>query len=424
VPPEDPIIKEGPILNVKESRDVALACVARGGKPAAKLTWYDSANNLINDESSYDTKIMEGMGKLFEATSTIRITPTRDHHNTTFRCEATNEADNLSTEGDNLDFHPENFRPPAEVTLLVQYAPSVSVQPIRPGMVQEGDKATFRCDAVANPPPYQHSYKWYIDDKQIPSQVRQYFEIYNVTRSHHDKQIKCSVENELGTAMGLRSIEVKYGPTMIVYPTTTSGDKMSAVMLFCVVDSNPPPKYYWTKGNSREVISDRQNMTVPVTENNLGTYYCHAEVSGYQTITSLPGAEVLMTGPPKISSSPGQSGVVGENVHINCAAISVPEHNEIVWMRHGRKIKEDNTHYRIINSAIQHGIRSTLVIRESLGTDFGPYTCSIKNSHGTSQIQIHLEQQRKFPSKKAIASTYTNPHRCSTFFLIHSPLLE
>ena len=37
-------------------------------------------------------------------------------------------------------------------------------------------------------------------------------------------------------------------------------------------------------------------MTVPVTENNLGTYYCHAEVSGYQTITSLPGAEVLMTG--------------------------------------------------------------------------------------------------------------------------------
>ena len=47
-------------------------------------------------------------------------------------------------------------------------------------------------------------------------------------------------------------------------------------------------------------------------------------------------------GPPKISSSPGQSGVVGENVHINCAAISVPEHNEIVWMRHGRKIKEGN----------------------------------------------------------------------------------
>ena len=43
------------------------------------------------------------------------------------------------------------------------------------------------------------------------------------------------------------------GPTMIVYPKTTSGDKMNAVMLFCVVDSNPPPNYHWTKGSSREV---------------------------------------------------------------------------------------------------------------------------------------------------------------------------
>ena len=37
VPPENPFIKEGRTLNVKESRDVALTCVARGGKPAAKV---------------------------------------------------------------------------------------------------------------------------------------------------------------------------------------------------------------------------------------------------------------------------------------------------------------------------------------------------------------------------------------------------
>ena len=43
------------------------------------------------------------------------------------------------------------------------------------------------------------------------------------------------------------------GPKMVVHPKTTSGDKMSAVMLYCKVESNPPPTYYWTKGNSREV---------------------------------------------------------------------------------------------------------------------------------------------------------------------------
>ena len=43
-----------------------------------------------------------------------------------FRCEAWNEAAN-------------NLRP-ALARLFVQYAPSVTVTPVRPGMIQEGDK--------------------------------------------------------------------------------------------------------------------------------------------------------------------------------------------------------------------------------------------------------------------------------------------
>ena len=50
-----------------------------------------------------------------------------------------------------------------------------------------------------------------------------------------------------------------------------------------------------------QVISNRQNMTVAVTEESVGTYYCHAEVAGYKTLTSMPGADVLMTGNLKIS---------------------------------------------------------------------------------------------------------------------------
>jgi hypothetical protein len=54
-----------------------------------------------------------------------------------------------------------------------------------------------------------------------------------------------------------------------------------------------------------------------------------------------------------------------------------------------------NPHYRIINSPIEHGHRSTLIIRQALETDFGPYTCSLKNSHGFSSVEIQLEEQRK-----------------------------
>ena len=56
------------------------------------------------------------------------------------RCEASNEADDLPAVDDSLGFHSSKNRKAAKVTLLVQYAPSVSVQPIRPGMVQEGDE--------------------------------------------------------------------------------------------------------------------------------------------------------------------------------------------------------------------------------------------------------------------------------------------
>ena len=49
-----------------------------------------------------------------------------------FRCEAWNEA------ADNLR--------PALARLFVQYAPSVTVTPVRPGMIQEGDKVISKFD--------------------------------------------------------------------------------------------------------------------------------------------------------------------------------------------------------------------------------------------------------------------------------------
>ena len=43
-------------------------------------------------------------------------------------------------------------------------------------------QAIFRCSATANPPVYDNSYKWYIDDKLVNGQFGFYFKISNVTR--------------------------------------------------------------------------------------------------------------------------------------------------------------------------------------------------------------------------------------------------
>ena len=47
-----------------------------------------------------------------------------------------------------------------------------------------------------------------------------------------------------------------------------------------------------------------------------------------------------MTGRPKITSSESQAGVEGENVHINCAAISIPEAKRVVWTYHDSAIDD------------------------------------------------------------------------------------
>ena len=43
------------------------------------------------------------------------------------------------------------------------------------------------------------------------------------------------------------------GPTFLYHPRTIAGDRLEAITLHCVVDSNPQPQYYWTKESSREV---------------------------------------------------------------------------------------------------------------------------------------------------------------------------
>ena len=91
-----------------------------------------------------------------------------------------------------------------------------------------------------------------------------------------------------------------------------------------------------------QVISHEQNLTVTIDEATVGSYYCHAETPGYSQITSR-SAEVLMTGRPKISSSQIQTGVEGENVHINCAAISIPEAKSVVWTYHGSALDDSES---------------------------------------------------------------------------------
>lgn len=390
VPPDNPYVIGGPRIDVIENLNVTLTCVSEGGKPAPTIKWYDENGDLVSD-AKYRAEPMISNSKLFVSKSSISLLPSKRMHNITYKCEAGNNV------GANR---------PAFVRFQVKFAPSVTVVPVRRGMPLQGEKAGFQCLAEANPPPYAEKYRWYFDDNLIEGQFGYYYEIQNVTKSYHNHQIKCSVQNELGTASGIRTIEVQYPPVFVQVPSNAAGNEMDLVTLRCVADSNPPANYFWTKGTYNEKISVDQNLSIRVQSNTVGDYYCHAQIPEFPPITSR-AAEVLMNGPPRILSPETQYAIPGEDAHLNCASSSVPEPTRVEWSFHDAVLDETNQHYRIIKSPMLKGYRSTLIIIRSLTTDFGHYTCRVTNALGTSELEIALEVERPFPLMVAMISGFT-----------------
>ena len=177
-----------------------------------QIRWEGPDGRLIN-KARYDSRVTNmsdprcGTVTVYDAVSAISVTPTKLLHNKTFKCEAWNLAGKTRA---------------ATVRLDVRYSPSVSVLPARPGpdgggggssgngggMVREGERAGFSCQADANPAPFPDKYEWFVDDVLQVGQYGFFFEMTNVSRRDHGRQIKCSVQNDLGVASGVKSIRV------------------------------------------------------------------------------------------------------------------------------------------------------------------------------------------------------------------------
>lgn len=92
VPPEPPKIVQGDYLVTTEDREIELECISYGGKPAAEITWIDGLGNVLTDGIEYIVEELSD-GRRFTAKSILKLTPRKDHHNTTFTCQAQNTAE-------------------------------------------------------------------------------------------------------------------------------------------------------------------------------------------------------------------------------------------------------------------------------------------------------------------------------------------
>lgn len=108
-------------------------------------------------------------------------------------------------------------------------------------------------------------------------------------------------------------------------------------------------------------------------------------------------ATAYVKGAPTIRSSRRQFAIQGDTARIECIAISVPRAKQVIWTFNGHEINTSNNHdYSILEDQLPEGVKSTLIVRESMAKNFGRYNCTVVNEYGSDALEIELMAQSKY----------------------------
>ncbi|XP_031627959.1 irregular chiasm C-roughest protein-like isoform X2 [Contarinia nasturtii] len=392
VPPEPPRILQGDFLVTTEDREIELECVSVGGKPAAEITWIDGLGNVLTTGIDYMKEPLSDSRRV-TAKSILKLTPKKEHHNTTFTCQAQNTADR-------------SYRA-AKLKLEVKYAPKVSISVIGESTltgsrIPEGSDVRFLCRADANPP--NVTYRWYINEELVAGDYTTEMVIPNITRKYHDGMVKCEVHNAVGKSEESEALDISYGPVFKSRPKSIEADHGATISLTCDVIGNPLPDILWIHEPNDKVVGASSNLTIIVSTETAGKYFCKASVVGFPEISAT--ASVYLKGPPTITSARRQYGITGVNTRIECTAFSVPKARHVSWTFMGHEISTNNNpDYSIIEEPLPEGIKSILIIRESQSKHFGSYNCTVVNEHGNDILEIELLRQETSPVLSIIVAS-------------------
>ncbi|CAD6241945.1 GSCOCG00009388001-RA-CDS, partial [Cotesia congregata] len=395
VPPQKPKILQGDFLVTTEDRELTMECISVGGKPAADITWIDGLGNVLHNGIETINEKYED-GPLFTVRSILKVMPRKEHDNTTFTCQSQNAADRT----------PQN----AKLRVEVRYAPKVSLKISsglsKSGQIVEGSELRFKCRAEANPPEMEYSKKfffrytalnffflslsWYINEKTVIGDYTTEMIIHNATRELHDAIVKCEVHNEVGKSEETETLDITYGPQFRRPPISVETHYGATEILQCDVDGNPTPEILWIHEESDRTVATSPNISVVVSPETAGRYYCKAHVPGFPQLIGY--ANILIRAPPSIVSQRIQYVPDEGVVKVKCTAISVPKAESVVWSFAGREFNFsfNNTPFSVQEEYTPERVVSTVTLLEPISTYFGDYNCTVTNSYGTDTVIIKL----------------------------------
>ena len=160
--------------------------------------------------------------------------------------------------------------------------------------------------------------------------------------------------------------------------------------------------------------------SICISQSTIGTYTCQVAVKGYQSIQRT--AQVYQKWILKILKTPESSvqyGPLGETVQLVCESFAIPVPEGIVWKYNDYPVNSKTEHYQVITQRKKDGLVSTLVIKDSVYSDYGTYNCSLRNDYGQDFHLVELQRQRKSickkPRTKCISYRSLPPTCCSSW---------
>jgi len=370
--------REGDVLEVKEGMPVVLECSSQGARPAAELIWRYGKVATSGFDIQEDVSRMED-GRTWRTTSRFQFVPLEDQE---VICSA----------------HSDAFPDPKDsraLQLKIVYRPRVEVEAL-PSQAREGQDVTFTCSAMASPGDV--TYKWFINDNEIEEQTESVLTLERVGREHNLAEVRCKVENSVGTGEAATTLGVAFQPKITSQPKSVVAREGEDVSLECRAEASPQPQYAWVRlGEREEVVGVSSVLTITAGKNTVGRYACRVFVEGRAAVNSEE-ATVSLLAAPRVHLPEVVRGRIGEAVVVDCRVES-QGNTSVVWTRQpgqGRLDSlRDQTRQRIVRSETGDvTVHSELILPNIQMADFATYGCFAQNSAGTDYRVLALEEEQ------------------------------
>ncbi|XP_050695529.1 hemicentin-1-like isoform X2 [Eriocheir sinensis] len=325
---ESASLQEGVLGPYYTGQTVRVACVALGGRPRPKLTWWRN-NHILRTGGEEEA----GAGRV--RSELVIESIGRGWHNHTLTCTASST--------------PLASPLPASAIVTLYLLPRV-VEVRTPGRAREGHPALIICTTEGSRPPPTLTLKLggrrLIPDKEkMEGLVSVATVAVNVTRADHGAVVSCKAENPAVPGSALRNtttLSVEYPPSV----TASLGRSLKPHLLkegddvyfTCSVDANPPAASVTWYHEGRVQV---QNMTsgVILTGDSLvlqrvsrrraGEYRCEA-TNSLASVTSSP-VRLKIRYRPQCLTTPTTYFIYDQPINVSCTVTSHPPATDVHW---------------------------------------------------------------------------------------------